>query len=77
MHHYRVTENRAEDNRLALRDSHGKCHIAKAMNDMPAFGTDLQGSVPGLGFRVLMCRRTDKAFKVIFEKIDCDTSATP
>ena len=75
MHHYRVSENRTEDNRLALRDSQGRCHIARAMNDMPASGTDLQGSVPGLGFRVLTCRRTDRAFKVIFEKIDCDVAA--
>ena len=71
MHRYRVTEIGPEGARIALRDSTGKRHLALAMNDVPAVGTDLHGSLPGLGFRVLSCLLTDRTFRVTFEKIDC------
>jgi len=71
MHRYRVTDIGAEDAKIALHDSAGKRHIAIAMKEVPAVGTDLQGSVPGLGFRVLQCPLSDRMFRVIFEQIDC------
>ena len=63
MHRYRVTDIGADDARITLRDSAGKCHIALAMNDVPGVGTDLQGSLPGLGFRVLLCPLSNRIFR--------------
>ena len=74
MHRFRVTDRDADGQWIALSDSAGRHHIARATSDVPPVGVTLAGSKPGLGFRVLACTQTDRPFRVIFEQIDVDRS---
>jgi hypothetical protein len=49
--------------------------VARPIRDVPEVGTSLKGPRPQEGFGMLLCARTDKAFKVIFEQVDCDAPA--
>jgi hypothetical protein len=71
MHRYHVTAIHDEGQAVSLRDSAGRFHVARAMAAAPAVGTNLAGSLPGLGYRVLLCSLTSEAFRLTFERIDC------
>ena len=71
MHRYHVTAIHEDGNSVSLRDSAGRFHIARAMTERPAVGTNLAGSLPGLGYRVLLCTATSQVFRLTFEHIDC------
>jgi len=71
MHRYHVTEIHDDGNSVSLRDSSGCFHVARAMTELPAVGTNLAGSLPGLGYRVLLCTLTSRVFRLTFERINC------
>jgi hypothetical protein len=70
MHRYRVAEIGSAGRSISLQDSSGKYHLARAVADVPEVGTNLLGPLPGLGFRVLHCRATERAYRLTFEAID-------
>jgi hypothetical protein len=76
MHRYRVYEKSPTGAEIALHDSGGRYHVARAISNAPAVGADLHGSRPGLGFRVLQCAATGKIFRVAFQLIDGDRQQT-
>jgi hypothetical protein len=72
MHRYHVTKVHDDRHCVSLRDSAGHFHLARAMAELPAVGTNLAGSLPGLGYRVLLCTSTSRVFRMNFERINCD-----
>jgi hypothetical protein len=77
MHRYRVYRACIDDGEVTLHDSGGRYHVARALSAVPAVGADLEGSLPGLGLRVLRCAATGLDYRVSFESIDCDRLALP
>ena len=71
MHRYHVTRIQDEGCSVSLRDSAGQFHVARVMTEAPSVGSNLAGSVPGLGYRVLLCVSTNRAFRLTFEQINC------
>jgi hypothetical protein len=69
MHCYFVTA--VGQRSITLHDSAGRFHRVRATGVVPEVGTPLLGSLPGLGFRVLLCPAADRMFRVIFEELDC------
>lgn len=72
MHRYHVTGIHDDHRCVSLRDSGGRFHIARAMAEMPPVGTNLAGSLPGLGYCVLLCTATSQVFRMNFERINCE-----
>jgi hypothetical protein len=72
MHRYHVTGIEDDRRCVSLRDSAGRFHVARAMAEMPPVGTNLAGSLPGLGYRVLLCTLTSRVFRMSFERINCE-----
>ncbi len=71
MHRYRVIDASATGQVVALSDSVGQRHIARALHHAPCVGSCLQGGAPGLGFRVLVCLSSGQLVRVIFELVNC------
>lgn len=76
MHNYRVYEASIDKRQIALSDDIACCHVARITADAPAVGVELVGLPPRLGFSVLLCIRTGRAFRIIFEMIHADRQAT-
>ncbi len=72
MHRYRVHDTSTDGAGVALHDGRGRYHLARAMAEAPGLGTDLDGSRPALGYRVLRCQASGHLFRVVFELIDGD-----
>ncbi len=70
MHTYSVVENCAGENRFGLRCQSGRFHLARALQDTPQSGVQLNGARPHLGFGVLVCPTSGAFFRVIFEYIN-------
>ncbi len=75
MHHYRVSDISALRRAVALHDRAGRCHIARATAAVPAVGLCLYGHPPSLGFHILLAASNGRAFRLIFELIDCSGQA--
>ncbi len=69
MHKYRVVQRWAEENRMALRCSEGRCHLTLALRTFPLADALLEGARPHLGFDLLQCPKSGAIFRVIFESI--------
>lgn len=69
MNKYRVVEIWADENRLALRCSAGRYHLARCLGVLPAAGLTVVGSGPHLGFGILSCPTHRAVFRVIFESV--------
>ena len=75
MHNYQVYESSSDKRRVALSDDIDRCHVGRPTAGAPAFGVKLVGLPPRLGLNVLLCARTGRIFRIIFEWIDCDRQA--
>jgi hypothetical protein len=71
MYQFKVTDAHTEARLIALRDSSGFHHIARATAAMPSVGTVLHGVDPVSGFQFLLCASTTRVYRVIFEQINC------
>jgi hypothetical protein len=71
MHRYRVIDTHAESGLIALSESAGAHHVARATAGLPDVGVELHGTRATVGFNVLRCVSTARMFRVIFEQVDC------
>lgn len=69
MNRYRVVEMWTDENRLALRCSTGRYHLARCLGVLPAAGVSVVGSSPLLGFGILSSPINGAIFRVIFESV--------
>lgn len=76
MHNYQVYEASIDKRQIALSDDTAHCHVGRITADAPAVGVKLVGLAPRLGMGVLLCRRTGRVFRIIFELIHADRQAT-
>ncbi len=70
MHRYRVVHRVEGDERVALRDLHGRYHLARALKSPPPLRVVLKGTRPHLGFGLLTCEESGESFRLIFERIN-------
>lgn len=77
MHQYQVFQTSADRSEIVLSDHQGRRHLARPLRDVPEVGKPLRGPRPALGFGVLMDAGNQRAFKLIFEQVDCDRSVDP
>lgn len=77
MHRYQVLQSNAKRGEVVLSDDRGRQHLARPIRDLPEVGVALRGSRPALGLGVLMDANNQRAFKLIFEKLDCVAAADP
>lgn len=68
MTHFRVSHINGDS--VALQDPAGRCHIARALHEVPAVGTELHGVPAQHGFAVLCEVDSRRTCRVIFEEID-------
>jgi hypothetical protein len=68
MAHFRVSHINGDG--VALQDLAGRCHVARALREVPAVGTELRGVPPQRGFAILSEVDTRRTCRVIFEEID-------
>ena len=68
---YYVLDTCAQTQQVALYDSFGAHHLARAVSTIPAIGAELHGGRPSLGVNVLHASFTDEPFAMDFELIDC------
>lgn len=76
MHNYQVYEASTDKRQIALSDDVAHCHVGRIAADAPAVGVKLVGLPPRLGLSVLLCVKTGRVFRIIFEMIHCDRQAT-
>ncbi len=76
MHNYRVYEASIDKSSIALSDDTARCHVGRIATDAPPTGARLIGLPPQLGMSTLLCVRTGRAFRVLFEMINSDKQAT-
>lgn len=76
MHNYQVYEASTDKRQIALLDDGDRCHVGRLTEGVPAYGSTLVGSAPQLGFSVLLCARTGRVFRIIFEMINSDRQTT-
>jgi hypothetical protein len=72
MHQYQVCHSSADRGEVVLTDHLGRLHRAQLIRDVPEVGLPLRGPHPALGLGVLMDEGNHRAFKLIFEQLDCD-----
>lgn len=60
-----------ERDQLVLGDHQGRHHVARAIRYVPEVGIALRGTQPALGLGVLTDADNRRAFKLIFEQLDC------
>lgn len=77
MHRYRVLQRNPQRDEIVLADDQGRHHLARAIRYVPEVGTPLRGTQPALGLGVLIDANNQRAFKLIFEQLDCDHPAKP
>jgi hypothetical protein len=70
MHKYRVIEHRATEGQLALQCAFGRYHRVRLLGGAPDDGSELHGTLPHLGFAILLCLQSGNVFRVIFEAIN-------
>lgn len=70
MHRYHVVDLEAEDGMCVLQSSASLYHVARPLGSKPALNAVLHGDKPHLGFGILVCKRSDAVFRVIFESIN-------
>jgi hypothetical protein len=75
MHSYRVYDVCAQTQKVALRDSSGRQHMARLTAGMPRLWDELQGDMPALGFSLLLTQE-GRAFRAIFEVVNVPRGLT-
>jgi hypothetical protein len=70
MHKYRVIEHHVAARQLALKCAFGRYHRARVLGGCPDRDAVLQGTLPHLGFAILLCMQSGEVFRVIFETIN-------
>ena len=76
MLNYQVYEASTDKRQIALSDDSAHCHVGRVAAAAPAVGLELVGLPPRLGLNVLLCVRTGRVFRIIFEMIHRDRQAT-
>ena len=71
MHRYVVASTQTLNRLIALCDSEGRFHVARASMATPQVGTKLTGNSPALGFGLLLGEPLDKVYRVTFETVHC------
>jgi hypothetical protein len=61
---------------VALRDSHGRVHLARPTEKAPQVGMVLEGGPVGPGFQLLQCGQTGKLYRFIVEELDAGSNVT-
>jgi len=62
--------------RVALRDSHGRVHLARPTEAAPRVGAVLEGGPVSRGFALLQCGNTGKLYRFIVEELDAGPEVT-
>jgi hypothetical protein len=75
MHNYQVYESSSDRRRVALSDDLDRRHVGRPTAGAPGFGVKLVGLPARLGLNVLLCVRTGRIFRILFEWIDGDRQA--
>lgn len=76
MHNYLVYEASIDKSWIALSDDAAHCHVGRIAADAPPTGARLIGLPPKLGMSILLCVRSGRVFRVLFEMINSDRQAT-
>ena len=76
MHNYRVYDTSIDKSSIALSDDTARCHVGRITADAPPTGARLIGLPPQLGMCILLCVRSGRVFRVLFEIINSDRQAT-
>ena len=71
-----VLDTSDKTQRAALLDRFGRYHVAQFAESLPQVGTELIGTYPSAGPRVLVAESSGDVYRVNFEEIDCDRQVT-